>query len=334
MNGLRARRALRAPLARPAAAVTAAALLATLTGCVTVHGETAVIPAVGKDEAAQVLKTFTARNNRANSGYDTKLNARIESGALGAIDQAGLKSRKEVEPKGNPDYEPLKLTDTRYLIPEQAGWPKFFVTDSKSNRKGAGRWFFVFQRDRAHGPWKASYLSVLQPDEIPEFARDRNGRVKAVPTGGDAKLALSPGKLSGAYTRYLQEGAGEEFAKGPHTSVLRERREKQLKQTGVRNEFVDQAAQPPQFAPFGLRTKDGGGLVFFASHHHHKQTLPRGYTPQIKNPLVKALMTGKPKQSVTFKRVSAQAVRVPAQKDGGETTFLSRIEGLTAARGG
>lgn len=299
----------------------------------TVHGETAVIPAVGKGEAAKVLKTFTARNNRANTTFDTKLNAQIESGALGAIDQAGLKSRKEVRPKGNPDYKRLELTDTRYLIPKQAGWPKFFVTDSKSNRKGSGRWLFVFQRDRAHGPWKASYLSVLQPDRIPEFARDKDGHVKAVPTGGDAKLALSPSKLSGAYTSYLQEGAGEEFAAGTHTSALRERRAKQLKQTDVRNEFVDQAAQPPQFAPFGLRTKDGGGLVFFASHHHHKQTLPRGYTPQIKNPLVKALMTGKPKQSVTFKRVSAQVVLVPSKKAGGETTFLNRIEGLTAARG-
>ncbi|MDJ1133481.1 hypothetical protein NMN56_016225 [Streptomyces iconiensis] len=330
MKGLQA---LRAPLARPAAVVTAAALLVTLTGCMTVHGEKAVIPAVGKDEAAKVLKSFTARNNRANTAYDARLNAQIESGALGAIDQAGLTSRKKVDPKGNPDYNRLELTDTRYLIPKQAGWPKFFATDSKSNRKGSGRWFFVFQRDRAHGPWKASYLSVLQPDEIPQFARDKDGYVKPVPTGGDAKLAISPGKLSRTYTRYLQEGTGDEFAGGPHTSALLERREKQQKQTSVRNEFVDQAAQPPQFVPFGLRTKDGGGLVFFASHHHHKQTLPRGYTPKIKNPLVKALMTGKPKQSVTFKRVSSQVVSVPAEREGGETTFLNRIEGLTAARG-
>nr|WP_247746589.1 hypothetical protein [Streptomyces oryzae] len=327
---MRAGKPPRIPLA---AAVTAGALLASLTGCVTVHGESAVVPALSKAEAAKVLGTFVKKNNRANTAYDTRLNATIESGALGAIDQAGLKSRKEVDPKGNPDYKPLQLSDTRYLIPEQAGWPKFFVTDSRSNRKGQGRWLFVFQRDRADGPWKASYLAVVQPDEIPRFARDEDGHVKAVPVGGASGLALAPDRLSERYTRYLQEGSGDDFAPGPHTSALREQREKAMKRTSVRNEFADQAAQPPQFAPFGLRTKDGGALVFFASHHHHKQTLPRGYQPQIKDPLVKALMTGTPKQSVTFERVSEQAVTVPDKRHDGKVTFLSRIEGLTSARG-
>ncbi len=109
----------------------------------------------------------------------------------------------------------------------------------------------------------------------------------------------------------------------------------------MRNEFADRAAQPPQYAPFGLRTKDGGALVFFTTLHHHKQTLPRGYKPQIKDPLVKAMMSGTPKQSVTFVRVSEQAVTVPAEQargksgdgSGGKVDFLSRIEGLTAARG-
>ncbi|UNZ22048.1 hypothetical protein HC362_23600 [Streptomyces sp. 891-h] len=316
-----------------AAAVTAGALLASLTGCVTVHGESAVVPALSKAEAAKVLGTFVKKNNQANTAYDAELNATIESGALGAIDQAGLKSRKEVRPKGNPDYRPLELTDTRYLIPEQAGWPKFFVTDSKSNRKGQGRWLFVFQRDRADGPWKASYLSVVDPGEIPRFARDEHGHVKAVPVGGGSGLTVSPDQLSKRYARYLQEGAGEDFAPGPHTSKVREQREKAMKRTSVRNEFADQAAQPPQFAPFGLRTKDGGALVFFTSHHHHKQTLPKGYQPQIKDPLVKALMSGTPKHSVTFKRVSEQAVTVPAKGKKGKVTFLSRIEGLTAAQG-
>ncbi len=330
MKGLRARKAPRIPLA---ALVTTGALLASLTGCVTVHGEAAVVPAVSKSEAAKILKTFTVKNNRANTAYDTKLNASIETGALGAIDQAGLKSRKEVRPKGNPDYQRLELTDTRYLIPKQAGWPKFFVTDSRSNRKGNGRWLFVFQRDRANGPWKASYLAVVDPGAVPEFARDKDGHVKAVPTGGASGLTLSPDKLSKTYARYLQDGAGDDFASGTHTNQLRERRVKLTKRTDVRNEFAEQTAEAPQFAPFGLRTKDGGALTFFTSRHHHKQTLPRGYHPKIKDPLVKALMSGTPKQSVTFMRVSEQAVTVPPKKSNGKITFLSRIEGLTAARG-
>ncbi|MFG3256176.1 hypothetical protein [Streptomyces sp. NPDC048172] len=321
-------------------AVLAAALTASLAGCVTVHGETAVVPTVDKDEAAQVLKTFTAKNNRANRAYDTELNAAIETGALGSIDQAGLKSRKEIRPRGNPDYRFLKLTDTRYLIPEQAGWPKFFVTDSASNRKGSGRWLFVFQRDSADAPWKASYLSIVQPDAMPELATGKDGHVEAVPTGADSGLTVSPGALSKAYTRYLRNGgsgsgsaSGAAFAPGPHTTAQRAQRERQMKRENVRNEYVDQPARPPQFNPFGLRTKDGGALVFFSTLHHHKQTLPRGYKPRIKDPLVKALLSGTPKQSVTFVRTAEQTVTVPPKKDGGKITFLNRISGLTSAQG-
>ncbi|WP_345944936.1 hypothetical protein SALCHL_001880 [Streptomyces albus subsp. chlorinus] len=317
-----------------AAAVTAGALLASLTGCVTVHGESAVVPTVSKGEAAKVLASFVEKNNRANTAFDVDLNSSIETGPLGAIDQAGLTARKRVQPKGNPDYAPLKLTDTRYLIPEQAGWPKFFVTDSRSNRKGQGRWLFVFQRDRADGPWRAAYLSVIDPGQIPRFARDEHGHVRAVPVGGGgAGLTVPPNELSKRYTRYLQEGAGDDFAAGPHTTVQRERRKKEMKRTSVRNEFADQPAQPPQYPPFALRTRDGGALVFFASRHHHKQTLPRGYRPKVDNPLVKALMSGKPKHAVIFERMSEQAVTVPSAKSNGKVTFLSRIEGLTAARG-
>ncbi|WP_344531517.1 hypothetical protein [Streptomyces albiaxialis] len=314
-------------------AVLAAALTASLAGCVTVHGETAVVPAVGKDEAAKVLKTFTARNNKANSAYDTELNAAIETGALGAIDQAGLKSRKEIRPRGNPDYRRLELTDTRYLIPKQAGWPKFFVTDSASNRKGGGRWLFVFQRDSADAPWKASYLSIVQPDKMPDLATDKEGHVEAVPTGADSGLTLAPGALSKAYARYLQEESGTAFAPGPYTTAQRAQRERQMKRENVRNEYADQAARPPQFNPFGLRTENGGALVFFSSLHHHKQTLPRGYKPKIKDPLVKALLSGTPKQSVTFVRTAEQVVTVPPKKDGGKITFLNRISGLTSAQG-
>ncbi|NGO73541.1 hypothetical protein [Streptomyces boncukensis] len=311
----------------------AAALTASLAGCMTVHGETAVVPAISKPEAAKVLKDFTAENNRANRAYDPKRNAAIETGALGAIDQAALTSRRELRPQGNPKYRSLKLTDTHYLIPQQAGWPKFFVTNSASNREGDGRWFFVFQRDGADAPWKASYLAILQPDEIPRFAADGDGYARPVPTDGGSGLTVPPERLSRAYTRYLQDGAGDTFASGRYTTQLRAQREERKKRKNVRNEYADQAAGPPQFAPFGLRTRDGGALVFFASHHHHKQTLPRGYRPRISNPLLKALMTGTPKQSVTLERVAGQAVAVPPGKKGGKVVFLNRIRGLTAAKG-
>ncbi|HEV7626215.1 MAG TPA: hypothetical protein VGO89_06940 [Streptomyces sp.] len=314
-----------------AAATTTAVLTATLSGCVTVHGETAVIPAVSKSEAKKVLKGFTDTSNKANRAYDAELNSTIETGALGAIDQAGLKSRKSVQAAGNPDYEPLQLSDARFLIPKQAGWPKFFVADTQSNRSATGRWLLVFQRTNAKSAWKASYLAVLQKSELPQFATGKKGYAKAVRPSG-SRLLLSPDELSEAYVSYLGEGKGD-FAAGPHTSKRREQREGSANRPGKRTEFADQAAQPPQFAPFGLRTKDGGALVFFSSQHHTKETYAEGYKPPVKDPLVKALMTGTPKQSVTYIRVSEQAVKVPSKKKGGKITFLNRIDGLTSARG-
>jgi hypothetical protein len=314
-----------------AAAATTVVLTGTLSGCVTVHGETAVIAPVSKSEAKKILKDFNETSNKANKSYNAQLNTTIETGALGAIDQAGLKSRKAVQAGGNPDYKPLKLTDARFLIPKQAGWPKFFVADTQSNRTANGRWLFVFQRENARSDWKASYLAVLSKDELPEFVTGKGGHVKAV-QGGDSELLLSPDELSDAYVTYLKKGSGD-FAAGEHTSRRREQRKNSEERPGRRTEFADQAGKAPQYAPFGLRTADGGALIFFTSHHHTKETYADGYKPPVKDPLVKALMTGTPEQSVTYVRVSEQAVKVPSKKEGGKITFLNRIDGLTSAKG-
>ncbi|SCK56275.1 hypothetical protein [Streptomyces sp. WMMB 322] len=315
-----------------AAATATVALSVALSGCVTVHGENAVIPAVSKTEARKVLKEFNATSNKANSSHDPELNSTIETGALGAIDGAGLKSRKKLAPKGNPGYKPLRLSDPRFLIPKQAGWPKFFVADTRSNRTADGRWFLVFQRDDAESDWRASYLAVLQDSEIPEFVTGKGGHVKPVPGGPRSQLTVAPDRMSDSYVSYLREGTGD-FAPGEHTSKRREQRQKSANRPGKRTEFADVPAKAPQYAAFGLRTRDGGALVFFSSQHHTKETYAKGYKPPVKDPLVKALMTGTPRQAVTYVRVSEQAVKVPARKDGGKVEFLNRIDGLTAVKG-
>ncbi|NLU71751.1 hypothetical protein HCC61_03465 [Streptomyces sp. HNM0575] len=330
MNAGQARR--KRPARLLAAATATAALSSALSGCVTVHGETAVIPAVSKPDAEKVLKEFNTTSNRANSSLDPGLNSTIETGALGAIDQAGLKSRKKLSPKGNPGYEPLRLSDARFLIPRQAGWPKFFVANTRSNRTDDGRWLLVFQRDDADSDWRASYLAVIQDSEMPGFVIGGNGYAKAVRGGSGSRLVVPPDELSAAYVNYLKEGTGE-FASGDQTSKRREQREGSANRPGKRTEFADVATGAPQYAPFGLRTKDGGALVFFTSQHHTKETYAEGYKPPVKDPLVKALMKGTPQQSVTYVRVSEQAVKVPAEKNGGEVEFLNRIDGLTSVKG-
>jgi hypothetical protein len=160
---------------------------------------------------------------------------------------------------------------------------------------------------------------------------DSGGYAKTVPAGTSGGLAMAPDSLSEAYTRYLEDGSGD-FAPGAQTSRLRESRKARANQTALRTDFEDQPAQPPQFTPVTLRTKDGGAMVFFASHHYEKQTAARGYRPPMKDALVKELMKGEAKQSATYTHVSQQSVAVPP-KSGGDVRFLNRIYGVTAAQG-
>ncbi|MEE1939895.1 hypothetical protein V1L54_10830 [Streptomyces sp. TRM 70361] len=319
------------------AAVALAAVAAVLTGapgCITVHGEEAVVPATTEAEAEKVLEHFTETNNEANRTHDAELNATIETGALGAIDQAGLRARHTADPGGEPGHEPLELTDPRFLIPRQAGWPKFFVADTASNRSPGKRWLLVFTRGGIDEDWKVSYLAVLNEAAVPDFAEDGEEYVEEVPTGETAKLAVAPRDLSRGYTDYLREG-GDTFAAGPLTSGLREERKKNSDSPGARTEWADLPAEDARFAPVGLRTEDGGALVFFTSHHQMKQTVAEGFEPQVKDPLLRALLEGEPEQSVTYVRVAVQAASVPAADAADpKVTVVYRLQGVTALKGG
>jgi len=311
----------------------ALAALTGLTGCITVHGEKAVVPATTKAEAAKALDHFTRTNNEANRTHDAKLNATIETGPLGAIDQAGLRARHTVHPNGNPNHQTLELTDARFLIPRQAGWPKFFVADAAANRSDDRRWLLVFTRGGIEENWKVSYLSVLAADAVPKFSRDDEGYAEVVPTDETAGLAVTPDELSRTYTDHLREG-GTVFAQGPMTSGLRAERKKSANNPCARTEWADLPAKDEWFAPVGLRAEGGGALVFCTAHHQMKQTVAKGDRTQIKDPYVKALMEGTPEQSVTYVRLALQAVSVPAaDAENPQVTLLYRLQRLTGAKG-
>ncbi|WP_257155674.1 hypothetical protein [Streptomyces sp. Ru87] len=311
-----------------------ATVMVTLTGCVTVHGEREVIPAVSKAEAAKALETFTDGYNEANRKLDPAVIAKVETGALNTMNGADLKARRVNNPDGLPDYPELKLTDARFAIPAQAGWPKFFVADTDSNRD-ENRWLFVFTRNGAAEPWKASYLSILSEDEVPEFALDKDGWAEPVTDG--TGLLTDPAKLPTTYTGYLksgESGEGELFADGYATSGQLEYRKKESRTPKYWTQFADQPAKPPQYVPVALRTKDGGAMAFFAAHHTQRQTMAEGFTiNKINDARANALLEGEAKKNLTLVRISQSSVKIPTKADGGQVTFLNRLEGLTAAKG-
>ncbi|MFD7708040.1 hypothetical protein ACFV6E_26200 [Streptomyces sp. NPDC059785] len=321
-------------LRRSALAVAAGtALTVTASGCVVVHGEREVLPAAKETEAARALKDFTTAYNKADKAYDSSLDEDRVTGPLAAIDGAKLKAGHANNPDGNPGHQPLKLTDAEFVIPKKAGWPRWFVADTKANKGSAdSRWLFVFTRGSADDVWQVSYLTVLAADDVPEFVKDADGY--AEPVTADAKeLAIRPEELGESYATYLKDG-GDTFADGTHTSAWRALRKKNANRPGLARQYVDEPLTSGDYAPVGLRTKDGGALVFFATHHYEKQTAAQGVDINVTDENIKALLKGDAKQSLTLEFVSNQAVLDPARTASDpEVEFLSRVQGLTGAKG-
>ncbi|WP_420803213.1 hypothetical protein [Streptomyces spiramyceticus] len=309
----------------------------TASGCMTVHGELEVVPSATKSEAAQALKDFTAAYNEADKAYDPALDAGRVTGALGAINQAGLKARQAQSPQGNPRHKPLELTDAKFSIPKKQGWPRWFVADTDSNRdQDSGRrdtrWLMVFVRGGADQLWEVSHLWVLRPDEMPDFKKDKDGFAEPVEPDAPA-LAVAPKDLSKQYASYLQDGEPVNFAPGSHTSALRQARKSVARQPGRTVQYLDRRLDTGAFAPLGLVDKDGGATVFFATRQFEQQTVAQGVRLDL-NADVRALITGTAKTKLTKERVSSQVVRVPVKGEGEQqVTVLARIQGLTAAQG-
>jgi hypothetical protein len=309
-----------------AASVTAMSL--TASGCVVVHGEREVLPAATRAEAAKALEEFTAAYNAADKAYDGSLDADHTTGALADIDGARLKAGRANSPQGNANHVPLKLTDAKFTIVEKAGWPRWFVADAAGNKGGASRWLLVFTRDGLDEPWEVAYLTLVAPDDVPEFKTDEDGWAEAVPANS-AELALAPGKVSQGYATYLKDG-GDAFADGPHTSAWRALREKRSERPGLVTQYIDEPMTNGDYAPLALRTKDGGALVFFTTRHFEKQTAAAGASVPTPNKDVLALTEGEITQSLTMEFVSNEVALDPAD---GPVEVLGRIQGLTAAKG-
>uniref|UniRef100_A0AAU3GZ29 DUF8094 domain-containing protein n=1 Tax=Streptomyces sp. NBC_01401 TaxID=2903854 RepID=A0AAU3GZ29_9ACTN len=317
---------------------TTTVLVVTASGCVTVHGELEVVPTATKSEAAKALEEFTVAYNKADKAYDPALDEDQVTGSLGAINQAGLVARHKISPDGNARHKPLELSDASYLIPRKAGWPRWFVADTDSNRDRDGgkddtRWLLGFVRTGPDAPWKVSYLAVASPSEIPEFSRDADGYVRPVPSKDtDAALATPPAELSTTYTSYLTDGAPDVFAPGSMTSGWREAR-KTTRRAGYSYQYVDQALDSGTYAPLGLATEDGGALVFFSSRHFERQTAAEGLRPTVTAD-VEALLTGEVKSTLTKERVSSQLVHIPRKgSEDDKVRVLNRLPGLVAAQG-
>lgn len=314
-----------------AASVTALSL--TASGCVVVHGEREVLPSTTRAEAAVAFEEFTAAYNKADAAYDSSLDADHVTGAIGDIDKARLKAGRINSPGGNSSHTPLEFSDVTYTIPEKAGWPRWFVAEAQGNKGGALHWLLVFTRDGLGETWQAAYLTLVSPGSLPKVRENAAGWAETVPLNS-TELAVPPGELSKRYVTYLKDG-GDGFTANAHTSGWREQRAKAAKRPGLATQYIDEPVSGGDYAPLALRTVDGGALVFFTTRRYEKQTAAAGTSIPAPNANVRALTTGEIKQSLTMEFMSNGVAVDPARSAaGGDVTVLSRLEGLTEAKGG
>ncbi|KAB8164677.1 hypothetical protein FH609_018435 [Streptomyces sp. 3MP-14] len=344
------------------------ATVASLSGCMTVHGETAVVPAATENEAEQVLEHYFEVTNEARRTYDAELNATVEAGALAEINGAALIAQgalaedqaaeegeeappeEETGGEAPPEEETgeegsaengtaeeesteedggLTPVNPRFLIPQQAGWPKFFMVDTEIQDSDY-RWLMTFSRDSVDEPWKARYLSVLQPSAIPEFAEDEDGFLEEIQISSESTgLSVIPSELGETYATYLAEGQGS-FLGGPHTSEVLATRDEWANDPAVGIEYADVPQEEKEHPTFAVRTADGGALVLFTMRMDEKRTWAEGQTPVIEE-LVQPLMQGTATRAVTLQRYATFTAYVPEGED--PVDLRARMGGVFNALG-
>ncbi|NUU23905.1 MAG: hypothetical protein HOV68_20745 [Streptomycetaceae bacterium] len=300
-------------------------------GCVTVDGKHARVAPLDKSEAARVLAEFDARNNDVYAKRDPALNAAIETGVSGAIDQASLRIMQFTDPGMSRQIPAFTHESAKYWIPRTVGWPKWFAVHNTPSYANAREMLLVFTKESPDAPWKAAWAPSLRGGEtFPEPYRDADGYVEALPLD-TAGLAVAPRDTAAALTGYLTDGksSAELFAPGPSTSEQRKLREEPV-QNGFVRQFVDSPAT--QYGPLAIRTADGGALVLFAAAHSMKLTVqPPNSLGEIE-PAQQAFLADKPKRSVTQHTLAGYAAVVP-RAGKGQVRVIATMSGVIGADG-
>ncbi|MDI2128599.1 hypothetical protein [Yinghuangia seranimata] len=305
------------------------ALLAT-TGCVTVDGKHAKVAPLGKAEAARVLADFDARNNEAFGKRDANVNAAIETGSFGAIDQAALHIADFTDPRRTRQYQPFTHAQPEFWIPATVGWPKWFAARNTPSYPKAHNQLLVFTKAGPDAPWMAAWGATLasETDTFPEPMRDGKGHVEALPLDAGG-YSVGPKDLAGTFTKYLADGKTSADLITANTIVtkLRQTREEPV-QDGFIRQVVDSPAQ--QYPPLAIRLKDGSALVLFAVTHSTKVTVPGTLGDLDGN--VQAFLAKKPKQTYTKHELASYAAVVPPTGKG-QVQVIGVMSGVIGADG-
>lgn len=277
----RVRAARRSVITLVALGVTSAA---TLTGCGGGAGDAAdpgasASPtpkgAVTRAQAAKIVDTYVAVNNKANATRNAKLLGTVESGQVHEQSKGDYATFATWTKTDQSDYEkPFSYQDREYYIPADEDW--FAVKATASGSKTPA----VLVFDKEGSSWKL--MSAVYSDApIPTIDTSNHGLATAVaPSARVGTLAADD--VSPAFEDLYETGGKKAGAAISHTTdpakdalkIYKDRTTGKLAKWATKKFF---AKDPAYGRTYALRLADGGVLAVIPTAHTAEQMLKPQY---------------------------------------------------------
>ncbi|HEY1822816.1 MAG TPA: hypothetical protein VGG83_23065 [Trebonia sp.] len=251
-------------------------------------------PAITAAQARQVFDRYVAAGAEAIKTGDTAPSLSLETGPQRAVDSASDAAFKALNMSASAIRQALKglvppaYTTPTYYLPEQSGYPHFFVADltrkltsdysagaaSPISVDGAeihpfGPELMLFEQASAGAPWLLASISNLAVGAtLPKLATDSAGSIPTVPLA-DAALLAQPDDAGPLQAAVVDDGsasaATKAVANGPLTTGLYEGAVDHADElTPPHGDVYQWELEGTSYPEFALSTAAGGALVFYA----------------------------------------------------------------------
>jgi hypothetical protein len=275
--------------------------------------QTGTAPALTAAQARQVFDNYVVTTDKAARTGDRPLALSVVTGVQQAIVATTLKEHSYVESSSSSDgqgtfsgsirieikpaYNQYAYGTPTFYLPQQAGYPRFFVADLTQTLKGTsrtytvapgvggarvpvdGRALMLFEQASATAPWLLASISKLAAGvTVPRLATDSAGYVPTVPLDAAALLAR-PDVVGPLQAAVVDDGpasaAAKAVASGPLTTgMYQAARTSAQGLKAPAGDVYQWELEGSHYPKFALRAADGSALVFYAMYLNSTVEVP------------------------------------------------------------
>lgn len=254
-----------------------------LTGCALLPEQKAdappARPVITQAQVNEVMKNYSAVNNKANGKRDARLLATIENGDLFAESAASYAMLGRLGDEAA--YKPFTLPKPVVFAPPEGAYPQAFFVYSKNSANPKVNVLSVFRRFDAATPWKR-VVSGFSESTLPTIAVDTSGMATMVaPTASG--YAVKPIEVAPALAKAMLGATNPEGAKFATSPILtRFSKAYATDRAAVGGKGTATRAFTPTKDIYAIKTQDGGVLVMGGMDWRRAESYTGGwqYTPK------------------------------------------------------